>query len=132
MDMLASMRAAQAVARTGSFTAAGRTLKLSTPSVSRLVSELEADLGVRLFNRTTRRIALTDAGAQFIGRGAAILEEVAALREAAQERHSQPRGRLRVSSVNAFGTQMLAPAMPEFLMRYPGIEALFAKFETEV
>jgi len=116
------MRVVGEVARLGSFTAAGRELKLSTPSISRLVGELEADLGVRLFNRTTRHVALTDAGEQFLRRSATILEEVDMLREETRQRHSRPQGKLRVTSVNAFGNEVLAPAIPGFLERYPDIK----------
>lgn len=122
MDMIVTMRVVGEVARLGSFTAAGRELKLSTPSISRLVGELEADLGVRLFNRTTRRIALTEAGEQFLRRSSIILEEIETLREETRERHGKPRGRLRISCVIAFGNECLAPAIPAFLKRYPDLQ----------
>lgn len=117
-----TMRVVSEVARLGSFTAAARALRLSTPSISRLIGEQEADLDVRLFNRTTRRVALTEAGEQFLRRSNLILEELDALREDVRERHGQPRGRLRVSCVVAFGTVRLAPAIAGFLERYPGME----------
>ena len=117
-----TMRVVGEVARLGSFTAAARELRFSTPSISRLVGELEADLGVRLFNRTTRRLAPTEAGEQFLRRSSLILEEVDALREEVRERHGRPSGRLRVSCVVAFGTVRLAPAVAGFLKRYPGME----------
>ncbi len=81
MEMLQAMRAVTEVAHLGSFTAAARAMKMSTPSISRLVSELETDLGVRLFNRTTRRIALTPEGEDFLRRSESIPEEIDALRE---------------------------------------------------
>lgn len=122
MDMIVTMRVVGEVARLGGFTAAGRELKLSTPSISRLVGELEANLGVRLFNRTTRRIALTEAGEQFLRRSSNILEEIETLREETRERHGKPQGRLRISCVNAFGNECLSPAIPEFLERYPDLQ----------
>jgi LysR family transcriptional regulator for bpeEF and oprC len=121
MDMIATMRVVREVSRLGSFTAAGRELKLSTPSISRLVGELETDLGVRLFNRTTRRIALTEAGEQFLRRSTIILEEIETLCEETRERHGNPKGRLRISCVNGFGNECLAPAIPEFLERHPDL-----------
>ena len=122
MDMIATMRVVGEVARFCSFTAAGRELKLSTPSISRLVGELEADLGVRLFNRTTRRIALTEAGEQFLRRSTIILEEIESLRDETRERHGKPQGRLRISCVNGFGNVCLAPVIPAFLERYPNLQ----------
>jgi len=121
MDMLQAMRAVTEVAHLGSFTAAGRAMKMSTPSISRLVGELEADLGVRLFNRTTRQVALTPEGQDFLQRGDAILQEINALRDVTQERHQLPSGKLVVSSALAFGNEMLAPSIPEFLSRYPSV-----------
>ena len=76
MVQLQALRAFREVARSGSFTAAGRAVGLSTPSVSRLVNDLEADLGARLLVRTTRNIALTDAGRTFFERSAALLDEL--------------------------------------------------------
>ncbi|RWL78703.1 MAG: LysR family transcriptional regulator [Mesorhizobium sp.] len=113
------MRIAIEVARLGSFTAAARELRLSAPSVSRIVAELEADLGVRLFNRTTRQLSLTEAGLEFVQKSSGILEELDNMRSAVRERHDTPRGQLRVSCVTAFGNECLAPALPEFLQRFP-------------
>ncbi|MGK9202821.1 LysR family transcriptional regulator [Sinorhizobium meliloti] len=122
MDMVEAMRVAVAVARHRSFSAAGRNLHLSAPSVSRIVAELEADLGVRLFNRTTRQINLTDAGTEFVQKSAGLLEELDLMRSAVRERHKTPRGQLRVSCVTAFGNECLAPAMPEFSLRFPQLD----------
>ena len=118
MDMLLAMKVVGEIAHRGSFASAAAALNLSPPSVSRIVSDLEADLGVRLFNRTTRKIALTDAGSQFLRRSSAIIEEVAALREESRARHDEPRGQLRVSCVNGVGNVLLAPAIPGFLDTY--------------
>ena len=121
MDMLNSMRAVVEVATTGGFSAASRSLKMSPTTVSRLVAEIEEDLGVRLFNRTTRHTALTDEGRKFLDRCGAILEEIDALRDATKSSYQNPAGRLAVTSSLAFGTEMLAPAIPGFLSRFPGI-----------
>lgn len=122
MDMINAMRVITEVARLGSFTAASRELRLSAASVSRIVAELEADLGVRLVNRTTRQLNLTDAGMEFVQRSAGILEELDDMRSAVGERHDTPRGRLRISCVTAFGNECLAPVLPEFLRRFPQVE----------
>lgn len=118
MDIFQAMRVAIEAARTGSFGGAGRELRLSPASVSRIVSELEADLGVRLFNRTTRHLNLTDAGQEFVRESAGILEELDGLRSKVRERHAVPQGELRVSCVAAFGNECLAPALPAFLRAY--------------
>ena len=102
MDLITAMRVITEVTRLGSFTAAGQELRLSTASVSRIVADLEADLGVRLVNRTTRRLSPTDAGEEFVQRTSGILEELDALRSRVRELHEVPRGRLRVSCVTAF------------------------------
>ena len=122
MVQLQALRAFREVARSGSFTAAGRAVGLSTPSVSRLVNDLEADLGARLLVRTTRSIALTDAGRTFFERSAALLDELDDLCEETQSLHAAPRGRLRVSAPVAFGIERVAPLLPTFMSENPGIE----------
>lgn len=122
MDMLVAMRVAAEVARLGSFTAASKELRLSVASVSRILTELETDLGVRLFNRTTRQLNLTDAGEEFVQKSSSLLEELDNLRSAVRERHDAPRGRLRVSCVTAFGNECLAPILPTFLRKFPQLE----------
>jgi LysR family transcriptional regulator for bpeEF and oprC len=121
MDFLLAMRVVDAVGRHGGFAAAGRALKLSTPSVSRMVSEMEEHLGVRLFNRTTRRVSPTDAGHKFLRRGADVMEDIESLVDETRAVHRDPAGVLRVSCVNAFGTDQLAPSIPGFLKRYPAM-----------
>ncbi len=120
--MTVAMRVAAEVARLRSLTAAGRELGLSVPSVSRILAELEADLGVRLFNRSTRHLNLTDAGEEFVQKSSSLLEELDGIRSAVRERHNAPRGRLRVSCVSAFGNECLASVLPEFLRRFPQLE----------
>ena len=122
MEFVNALRVFGEVARHESFTAAAKELRLSTASVSRIIGELENDLGVRLFNRTTRRVQLTDAGLEFLRNSTGVLEEIDLLRSQTRERHNSPRGLLRVSSVTAFGNECLAPAIPGFLERYPGIK----------
>ncbi|RWA57964.1 LysR family transcriptional regulator [Mesorhizobium sp.] len=105
MDMIEAMKVAVAVARHNSFSSASRDLRLSAASVSRIVADLEADLGVRLFNRTTRKINLTDAGVEFVQKSTSLLEELDVMRSAVRERHETPRGQLHVSCVTAFGNE---------------------------
>ncbi|MGE4250919.1 MAG: LysR family transcriptional regulator [Parvibaculaceae bacterium] len=122
MDMIEAMKVAVAVARHNSFSFASRELRLSAASVSRIVADLEADLGVRLFNRTTRQINLTDAGMEFVQKSTSLLEELDLMRSVVRERHETPRGQLHVSCVTAFGNECLAPAVPEFVRRFPQLD----------
>ncbi|MCY1325925.1 HTH-type transcriptional regulator DmlR [compost metagenome] len=122
MDLVEAMRVAVSVALRKSFISASRDLGLSAPSVSRIVADLEADLGVRLFNRTTRQLSLTDAGMEFVKKSAGLLEELDHMRGAIRDRNAAPRGQLRISCVTAFGNECLAPAMPEFSRRYPELD----------
>ncbi|MCA2010304.1 LysR family transcriptional regulator [Cereibacter sphaeroides] len=122
MDMLIAMKVMTEVARTGSFVGASRSLSLSPASISRIVGELEAELQARLVNRTTRQLKLTEAGEAFVARAPGILEEVEALRYAVADHHAVPRGRLRISCVAGFGNECLAPALPAFLARHPGLQ----------
>jgi DNA-binding transcriptional LysR family regulator len=110
------------VVQTGSFTAAAAALSLPKSSVSRRVARLEQDLGVRLLQRTTRRLTLTDAGQGFFER---VRTAIAGLQEAAtavREAGSEPRGSVRMTApVDAF-TLGLGEAISEFVKRYPGIQ----------
>lgn len=122
MDMLLAMRVMGEIVYQGSFAAAGRALNLSPPSVSRIVSDLESNLGVRLFNRSTRRLALTEEGQVFLQRGEAILDEIDALREMMRARHRVLSGRITLSSSVAFGNELLPPAIAAFLGKHPGVQ----------
>jgi DNA-binding transcriptional LysR family regulator len=121
MDRFQAIRAFREVARQGGFAAAARALHCSTPTVSRLISELEADLGVRLLTRSTRSVGLTEEGERFLRRGVALVDELEAVTEEIRERKTMPRGHLRISSVVAFGQEMVAPALTGFLERYPRV-----------
>lgn len=96
-------------------------MHFSTPSISRLVSELEDDLGVRLFNRSTRRVGLTEEGEQFLQRAVVLVDELEAVSEEIRDRQSVPQGHLRISSVVAFGQERIAPALPGFIERFPKV-----------
>ncbi|WP_422026023.1 LysR family transcriptional regulator [Roseovarius sp.] len=122
MDMITAMQVLNEVARSGSFVAASRKLSMSAASVSRIVADLEADLSVRLINRTTRQLNLTDAGEEFVLRSSSLLEEVEELRDAIKDRHDTPHGRLRISCVTGFGNDCLSPVLPVFLERFPDLQ----------
>ena len=121
MDRFQAIRTFREVAHQGGFAAAARALNNSPPSVSRLISELEADLGVRLFNRSTRSLALTEEGEEFLKRGVTLVEELDAVAEEIRERKKVPTGHLRVTSVVAFGQERIAPLVPAFMKKYPKV-----------
>ncbi|MDA8231450.1 MAG: LysR family transcriptional regulator [Magnetospirillum sp.] len=119
MDLLDAMRAFTQVAEGGSFSAASQRLNLSKSAVSRLVSGLEAELGVRLLQRTTRSLALTEAGRAYLERSRAILSEIEDAHLAISHHQAEPTGRLRVTTPVSFATHHLSPILPAFLDRHP-------------
>jgi len=119
MDQLEGMRLFTRVVETGSFSEAARKLDLEPSSVSRAIAALEDRLRVRLIQRTTRRLNLTEAGQLFYERAAAILQDVEAAHLALTDLEGRPRGTLRVSVPLAFGNMQGLPAVFEFLERYP-------------
>jgi DNA-binding transcriptional LysR family regulator len=121
MDRLRSMEAFVAVVDSGSFTAAARTLGMSTVMVSKHVAELEGRLGARLLNRSTRRLSLTEIGGQYHEQCHQILEMVKLADSGAEAMGAQVRGTLKVSAPAAFGSECLAPALADYLDRYPDV-----------
>jgi len=107
------------VAELGGFTAAADALGLSKSMVSRQVSALEEQLGVRLLNRTTRRISLTEAGTVVFERAQRIVAEAQEAAEDATCVEGAVRGTLRINAPMSFGITQLGPVMPEFTARYP-------------
>jgi DNA-binding transcriptional LysR family regulator len=105
-------------AESGSFSRTARELGLSQPSVSRIIGELEARLGVTLLLRTTRRITVTDAGALFLDRAREILAEVEAAEDAARGIDSL-RGIIRLALPVVYGTREIIPRLPKFLAAHP-------------
>ena len=110
-----------AVAETGSFTEGAKKLARDAPVISRRVSQLEQQLGVRLLSRTTRRVALTEVGAIYFHRVQGLLDELAIAGREASEIAASPQGLLRVSVPVTFGRQWIAPLLPAFLARHPQI-----------
>ena len=108
-------------AREGSFAAAGRRLGVSRDQISKQVAALEADLGARLFRRTTRALQLTPAGATYLERITPLLQALEAAGEALHGAGAAT-GDLTVSAPASFATRVLAPALPEFLDRHEGLE----------
>lgn len=110
------------VADSGGFTAAGRRLGVSTSAVTKTVARLEADLGAQLFNRTTRRLALTDYGQEFYERSVRILADLEDAETLVREANASPRGTIRAVVPFSFGRVTLMPALPTFCERYPDIK----------
>jgi DNA-binding transcriptional LysR family regulator len=122
MDQLRQIQAFTAVVQNGSFVKAADRLGLSKAVVSRLVMELEAQLGTRLLNRTTRRLSLTATGSDYFERCRQILDDLAQANAAASATTAQPAGRLKINAPLTFGNLHLAPLWGEFLKVYDKIE----------
>jgi len=122
MDRLQAIVAFSRVVEAGSFARAAERLDTSVSAVSRHVSDLEAHLGARLLNRTTRRLSLTETGQAFHERCVQILADLDEAEEAAHAGTAHPRGVLRVTSSITFGARHLAPVLASFMARYPEVQ----------
>ncbi|NUB11446.1 LysR family transcriptional regulator [Azospirillum brasilense] len=109
-----------AIARRGSFRAAALELGLSTTALSNVIGKLERQLGVRLFNRTTRSVSLTDAGRQFVEKIGPALQDIHEAMETAQSQQDTPSGILRINSFAAAAREIL-PLLLQFLRLYPQV-----------
>jgi DNA-binding transcriptional LysR family regulator len=118
---LKGIEAVLAIARRGSFRAAALDLGLSTTALSHVIGRLEAGLGVRLFNRTTRSVALTDAGRAFVTRVTPALAEIRAAIETARAQCETPSGTLRINASVQSG-RAVAPVVLAFLRRFPDMQ----------
>lgn len=118
---LSDLDAVIAVARRASFRAAALDLGMSTTALSKAVGKLEANLGVRLFNRTTRSVSLTDAGRVFIEQAGPALQDLRGAMEAARAQGATPSGTLRINAFATAAREILSPLVFEFLRRYPKV-----------
>ena len=109
------------VAEERSFAGAARAIGVSVATVSRAVSRLEERLGGRLFNRTSRRLALTDYGQRLTERASRIYSEGEEAEDFARETSSKPRGLVKLAAPLSFGARWVAPVLPDFFRQYPDV-----------
>ncbi|MBB5752514.1 LysR family transcriptional regulator [Prosthecomicrobium pneumaticum] len=121
MDTLTRMRSFVEVVEAGGFSAAARKLGRSKALISKYVRELEDELGVRLLNRTTRTLSLTEVGQSYVREAIEILQRIDDLQASVSDAHAAPRGRLKVSAPRTFGDGELGEAIVEFLAAEPAI-----------
>ncbi|HEK1684213.1 TPA: LysR family transcriptional regulator [Pseudomonas putida] len=119
---LNDLDAVLAIARRASFRAAAIDLGMSTTALSNAIGKLEANLGVRLFNRTTRSVSLTDAGRLFVEHVAPALGEVQGALEVVRAQRDQPSGMLRINAAAFAAREIIGPLVLEFLRRYPQMQ----------
>lgn len=121
MDHIKAMRTFVSIIDEGGFASAARALDVAPAAVTRLLSDLEAHLGTRLIHRSTRRLALTDIGEQYLDRARAILADVSSAEDLVSSAHNEPRGRLRLLAPTAFAIHQLAKHLPRFHARFPRV-----------
>ncbi|KWF30745.1 LysR family transcriptional regulator [Burkholderia pseudomultivorans] len=122
MDYFAALRAFLYAADLGSFNKAADQLKVKTSTVSRHIAELERDLGIALFNRSTRGLSLTEGGRVFREQGSAAIRMLDEACAATSSLNASPQGLLRVTMPTAFGRRHVVAHLPEFMKRYPHID----------
>jgi DNA-binding transcriptional LysR family regulator len=109
------------VARTGSFSLASRNLGVPGATLSRRIAAMEREFGVRLFDRTTRRVELAEAGRRYFERCGRLVDEARLAQEALRETAEQPRGQVRLSMPVDLGVLVIGPLLTDFARQFPGI-----------
>jgi DNA-binding transcriptional LysR family regulator len=132
MDRLQGMEIFVAVAETGGFAKAAARLHLSPPVVTRAVAALEERLGVRLFNRTTRSVAPTEAGLRFLDRARAVLQQIEEAEKDAAGEMALPAGQLTVTASVSFGRHAVAPVVSEYLRAHPRVSVSLLMLDRQV
>ncbi|MEH6578634.1 MAG: LysR substrate-binding domain-containing protein [Amphritea sp.] len=122
MSMINRLMYFNCVVETGSISAASRTFDVQPSSISRQLGALEQDLGVRLLNRTSRNIGLTEAGRKYFEYSQRIVAELNEAKRAVNELQENPKGKLKLSMTVGFGESVILPLIPEFIALYPDIE----------
>lgn len=122
MDAFSDLALFKLLVQAGSMAGAAQQLGITPPAVSKRLAALERRLGVRLLNRTTRRLSLTPEGETYLTEGARVLADLDALERAVSSNRAVPKGRLRIAATLGFGRQQIAPALSAFVRRYPEVE----------
>ena len=122
MDYFSAIRAFLHAADTGSFSQAAKRVEVKTSTVSRYIDDLEKDLGIALFNRSTRGLVLTEGGHVFRQHAAVAIERLEEAREVTASLNTAPQGRLRITLPRSFGRRHVVRHLPEFMDRYPRID----------
>ncbi len=110
------------VCEAGSFAAAARRRNVAPSTLSRSIAGLEGELGARLFERSTRRLRLTDMGGEFLETANRVTRDLREAAERIRDKHSRPRGRLRVTASNSFAQEVVVPALADFTVAQPEIQ----------
>lgn len=121
MDQLQAIRAFARVVEAGNFTRAADSLDMPNATLSKLVQELEAHLGVRLLQRTTRRVTVTPEGQDYYAKATRVLRDLEDIDSSFNIARSKPRGHLRIDVGGSTARDVLVPLLPDFLARYPDI-----------
>ncbi|RKF45011.1 LysR family transcriptional regulator [Paraburkholderia fungorum] len=122
MDGFSDLNLFTLVARHRNLAAAARELGVTPPAVSKRLAQLERRLGVRLMNRTTRRLSLTPEGELYLSNGSRILDELSELEQLVTRSRAEPTGLLRVNASFGFGRARIAPAVSDFVARFPAMK----------
>ena len=122
MDALSDLAFFSLLVKHGNLSAAARELGLTPPAVSTRLANLERRLGVRLLNRTTRRVSVTQEGELYLAEGGRILADLEALERNVASARAQPRGLLRLNATFGFGRAHIVPAVAAFVRQYPDVE----------
>ena len=121
MDQLQAIRAFARVVEAGNFTRAADSLDMPNATLSKLVQELEAHLGVRLLQRTTRRVTVTPEGQDYYAKATRVLRDLEDIDSTFNIARSKPRGHLRIDVGGSTARDVLVPLLADFLARYPDI-----------
>jgi len=132
MDRLRAMEVFVEVVRKNGFARAADSLETSPANVTRIISDLEAHLGTRLLNRSSRKMSLTESGDALYLRAKAIVEDMAEVEAIASSSSMKPRGLLRINAPLSFGVLHLAPLWPKFMAQYPEVELEIALIDRVV
>src|SRR5690606_23577796 len=129
MNLIEAMQMFVAVVEHGSYTKAAEALNVHRPALSKLIQNLEHELGVQLLHRTTRRVNTTPAGDEFYERSLKLLSDLADTLDWLSPTRP-PRGRLRIDMQTVLGHADIIPRLPEFIERYPGLEISLGAYDS--